>query len=83
MPKRWLFWPERPLMQRAMQAHPTMPRRWRDVVERLLPWFDPERERQHNDRTEAIRQRSIATRIRAEGVVDDYRAADRVVRRER
>jgi hypothetical protein len=58
-----------------------MGRNWRALVERFLPWYDPALERLRNAHTEAIRRRSIATRIRAEHIVDDYRIADQVVRR--
>lgn len=41
---------------------------FRRTVERLLPWFDPELEAERNRRTEEIRQRSIAARIRVESL---------------
>jgi hypothetical protein len=49
--------------------------RWREFIEDLLPWFDAALDRQRDRRTESIRQRSIASRIRAERVIDDYRRA--------
>lgn len=48
---------------------------WRRLVERALPWFDPEAERKRNDRTERIRLRAIRARINAEQVTEAYRAA--------
>jgi hypothetical protein len=45
------------------------------IVEALLPWYDRRREVAHDDRTEAIRQRSIRARIKAEEVVEAYRTA--------
>ena len=60
------------------QAHRTdMPSPLRALIEHLLPWFDPARERQRNRRTEAIRLRSIHVRIRAERAIAQYRDADR------
>lgn len=59
------------------QAHPVMRDRWARFVEWLLPWFDPVSEHRRNARTEAIRQRSITTRIRSERVIEQYRQADR------
>ena len=59
------------------QAHPIMPDRWARFVEWLLPWYEPARERQRNARTEAIRQRSIRERIRAERTIGQYEQADR------
>jgi hypothetical protein len=47
--------------------------RWARFVERLLPWFDPARERVRDARTEAIRQHSILERIRAERTLASYR----------
>jgi hypothetical protein len=38
----------------------------RGVVERRLPWYDADRERARTRHTEAIRLRSIRTRIRTE-----------------
>ena len=59
---------------RPPMAHPVG--KWRDVVEVLLPWFDPVRERARNARTESIRQRSVAARQRAERVIEEYERAD-------
>jgi hypothetical protein len=42
------------------------PDRFRRLVERLLPWFDVDAEQRRNERTEAIRQRSIAARLTIE-----------------
>ncbi len=53
-----------------------MANRWRRLIERMLPWYSPLVERQRDRRTEAIRQRSIASRIKAERVIDDYRKAE-------
>jgi hypothetical protein len=47
------------------------------LVERLLPWFDPEAEAIRNARSEAIRKRAIAARIRSEHVRADYAAMGR------
>ena len=52
----------------------------RRVVERLLPWYDPELEAQRDAHTEAIRQRSIRARIAAEAIRDRYERFDRVIR---
>jgi hypothetical protein len=49
--------------------------RFRRLVERVLPWYDKPAERRRDQRTEAIRQRSIRARIHAEQVVEAYRAA--------
>lgn len=58
-----------------------VPERIRRFVEWLLPWYDPEYERQRNRRTEQMRLRSIRARIEAERVRDGYRAyADRFER---
>lgn len=58
---------------------------FRGSVEDHLPWYDREAERARDARTEAIRRRSIATRIRLErsGVLDDYRAQDKAMKRDR
>ena len=40
----------------------------RAVVERLLPWYDPEQARKHDALTERIRLRSIAARQTSERV---------------
>jgi hypothetical protein len=51
------------------------------MVERILPWFDPEEKARRDARTETIRQRSIAVRIQTERIRAAYRqAADRVER---
>lgn len=59
----------------TMQAHPTMPSRWRGLIERALPWWDAERERRRDEQTERIRVRSVDARLRAEHVIDAYRQA--------
>jgi len=58
---------------------------FRGSIEDHLPWYDVEAERARNARTEAIRRRSIATRIKAErsGVLGDYQRADQAMRRGR
>lgn len=38
----------------------------RRLIERILPWYDPEEEARRDARTEAIRRRSIAARITLE-----------------
>lgn len=58
------------------QAHPMFGDRWSRFVQRLLPWFDPIIERRRDAATEAIRQRSIRERIRAERALGAYRAED-------
>ena len=50
--------------------------RWRRLIERMLPWFDPLVERQRDRRTERIQQRSIAARLRAERIIARYRKAE-------
>ena len=57
-------------------APPHMGDRLRRAVERVLPWYDPQREAQRTQRTEAIRQRSIAARIAVENLTPAER--DRV-----
>lgn len=47
--------------------------RVRRFIEDRLPWFDPKVERVRNARTERIRKRSIATRVRAERIIEEYR----------
>jgi hypothetical protein len=51
----------------------------RDPIHRLIemmPWYDRETERKREARTEQIRQRSIALRIRVEGMThEDLRGA--------
>jgi hypothetical protein len=47
---------------------------FRVLVERLLPWYDAEREAARDRRTEAIRRRSIATRIVAERRLANYQS---------
>ncbi len=48
--------------------------RLRSAIESLLPWYDPEREAERDRRTEAIRRRSIRTRILAERRLANYRS---------
>jgi hypothetical protein len=43
-----------------------IPARLRRLVEFLLPWYNSAEEARHNERTEYIRQRSIAVRMDAE-----------------
>lgn len=47
----------------------------------FVPWWDPERERQVMAHSEAIRQRSIATRISSEQLRQDYAAMSRKLNR--
>lgn len=49
-------------------------RRW---AEDRLPWYDREVEEAAMARTEAIRRRSIAERIRAEAILAERRVAGR------
>lgn len=57
------------------------PRILRRVVERMLSWYDPKVEASRDERTEAIRQRSIRARVRAEEVRAAYAAAARELHR--
>lgn len=50
---------------------------FRDVIERLLPWYDPEAARAAEERSERIRQSAIRARINAENVRRDYNAMAR------
>ena len=46
-------------------------RSWlRALIERMLPWFDPEAARVRDEHTESIRRRSIAARIALERLTD-------------
>lgn len=47
--------------------------RFRRFVEDRLPWYDRDDERRKIAQTEAVRQRSIRTRIRAEAILADDR----------
>lgn len=59
-----------------------VPSRWHRLIERILPWYDPESERRRDERTEDIRQRAISARINAENVRHSYREyANRLDRR--
>jgi hypothetical protein len=55
--------------------------RWRALVERVLPWFDPVVEARRNERTERIRRDAIAARMRAEEVREAYRRSARRTQR--
>jgi len=57
--------------------------RWRAWVEKTLPWYHPHTERLRNVRSAVIARLTADTTEQAQRVMDDYRAADRVVRRER
>lgn len=50
-------------------------------VEGWLPWFDRADEDRRAARTDLIRQRSIAARVRVEAVIAEYREADARARR--
>lgn len=53
----------------------------RRLIERILPWYDPEYERLRDRRTESMRQRSVKARIEAEHVRAAYlEYADRLER---
>lgn len=57
-----------------------MPNRFRSLVEKWLPWYDPDREQLRDVRTERIRVKSIAARVFAEKVeraLAEYREAGR------
>lgn len=43
----------------------------------FVPWWDPEQERKALEKSEEIRQRSIAARISAEKIRADYAAMSR------
>lgn len=47
--------------------------RARRALEDLLPWYDREAERRAELHTEAVRQRSIKARIRAEAIIAQHR----------
>ena len=47
-----------------------MDSRFRALVERVLPWYSAAAEADHDARSEAIRQRSIRARVRAERLRD-------------
>ena len=51
---------------------PMVPNRLRRIVERFLPWYDPQYEKLRDRRTEQLRLRSIRARIEAEHVRDGY-----------
>ena len=55
-----------------------MRERWRAFLEEWLPWYHPAVEKRRDRHTEAIRRRSIQTRIRSEHIIADYRAAMRL-----
>lgn len=48
--------------------------RWHQLVEAVLPWYDPEKERAVQQRSERITRDAIAARISAEKVRQDYAA---------
>jgi hypothetical protein len=48
----------------------------RRLIERMLPWYDPTLEQLRDRRTEAVRRRAIAQRIRVERVISQYHEAD-------
>lgn len=52
----------------------SMGSRFRRLVERMLPWYDPDDTRRRNERTERVRQRAIASRLRAEAASRAIRA---------
>ena len=55
--------------------------RFRALVERALPWLNPEEEAERSAETERVRLRSVRARIRAEDVIASYRRADGTYRR--
>lgn len=57
-----------------------VPESVRRIVERILPWYDPELEARRDARTEGIRLRSIRARIAAEAIRDRYERFDRIIR---
>jgi hypothetical protein len=46
------------------------------VIRWLTPWYSDADAQHREESTEAVRQRSITARKRAESVIADYRAAD-------
>lgn len=42
----------------------------RRAIESVLPWYDPEDTTRRDERSERVRQRAIATRVRAEQTRD-------------
>jgi len=58
---------------------------FRRIVEAALPWYDPEETKRRDARGERVRQRAIATRVKAEDMKDrlrsDYAAYAARVRR--
>lgn len=57
-------------------------RNWlRCKIEALLPWYSAEEAAEHDARTEAIRQKSIAARVSAERLRNDYLAYARRLER--
>jgi hypothetical protein len=54
---------------------------WRRIVERFLPWYDPEVEAARDRHTAEVRRKSIESRVDLERTRRAYRDyADRVVR---
>ena len=56
--------------------------RWRAWVEAHLPWYHPHTERLRNVRSQVIDRHAVEQLGQAKQIIDDYRAADQVVRRE-
>lgn len=63
------------MTERAVRL--TVRSRWHRFIEWFLPWYDPETEDRRNQRTEAIRQRSIAARTNLERIREAYTASAR------
>lgn len=53
------------------------------IMERLMPWHDPDAERERAERYEATRQRAVAVRKRSELVLASYDGESRAVARAR
>jgi hypothetical protein len=51
---------------------------WRQLLEKLLPWYNPKVERLRDARSRQVQRRSVVTRARAERIISEYRDADKV-----
>jgi hypothetical protein len=56
---------------------------WERAFLALMPWYDARAERERDDHTEELRQRSIAARISAERIRLDYEEAAAASRQRR
>ncbi len=60
---------------------PSVRTRWHALVERFLPWLDPEEEKARDQRSQEIRERSIAIQTEADRTRRAYQAMERRMRR--